>query len=96
MSDIDEYLLHRERMLRGDMARQRIIAGLSRAEVGERMGVSARTVERIEEGGTDPRLSTLRRYCLAVGIVIGWEVLVPKGDPRAVEEAPEMNGDPST
>ena len=86
--DWEKYLLHRDRMLRGDLTRTRIIAALSRAEVAERMGVPALTVEAIEEGDGDPCLSTLRRYCLAVGVVIGWEVLVPADDARSAKSAP--------
>jgi len=88
MPDWEKYLLHRDRMLRGDLTRMRIIAALSRAEVAERMGVSALAVEAMEEGVGDPYLSTLRRYCLAVGVVIGWEVLVPAADARAAKSAP--------
>lgn len=40
---------------------------LSQKELGDRMGISQSAVARIESRERDPRLSTLRRYALAVG-----------------------------
>ena len=41
--------------------------GLSQAELGDIMGRSQSVVSDIESMSSDPRLSTLRRYALAVG-----------------------------
>lgn len=41
--------------------------GLTQAEVGERMGVTQPAVAAFERVDADPRLSTVRRYALAVG-----------------------------
>jgi transcriptional regulator with XRE-family HTH domain len=43
---------------------------LSQDEVAKRMGISQSAVARIESGDRDPRLSTLRRYALAVGAIV--------------------------
>ncbi|MFG2077937.1 helix-turn-helix domain-containing protein [Nonomuraea maritima] len=41
--------------------------GLTQAEVAERMGRSQPAVSDFERVGGDPRMSTIRRYALAVG-----------------------------
>jgi len=67
-----DYLLAR-RLVRSDdkllddLIEIRRIKKLTQREVGEAMGVSQSAVARIESGERDPRLSTLRRYALAVG-----------------------------
>ncbi|MBK5969829.1 transcriptional regulator [Thiorhodovibrio winogradskyi] len=45
----------------------RIRAGLSQAEVAERMGTSQSTIARLESGRTLPSLRTLERYASATG-----------------------------
>lgn len=47
---------------------------LSQQDVADRLGVSQSAVARIESGERDPRLSTLRRYALAVGASVHHEV----------------------
>ncbi|MGA2451061.1 MAG: helix-turn-helix transcriptional regulator [Polyangiaceae bacterium] len=42
-------------------------AGLTQAEVAERMGTSQSTVARLESGGAKPSLSTLKRFAKATG-----------------------------
>jgi transcriptional regulator with XRE-family HTH domain len=42
-------------------------AGLTQAEVAERMGTSQSTVARLESGGAMPSLSTLKRFAKATG-----------------------------
>lgn len=61
------------RLVRGDdkllddLVGMRRSKGLTQSDIGELMGVSQSAVARIESGERDPRLSTLRRYALAVG-----------------------------
>lgn len=50
-----------------DLVATRRAAGLSQAEVAERMGTSQPAVARLEAGNVDVRLSTLERYAAAVG-----------------------------
>lgn len=42
-------------------------AGLTQAEVAQRMGTSQSTVARLESGGAKPSLSTLKRFAKATG-----------------------------
>lgn len=48
--------------------------GLTQQQVADRMGISQSAVARIESGERDPRLSTIRRYALAVGAVVDHSV----------------------
>lgn len=41
--------------------------GLTRAEVADRMGTTPHAVGELESASADPRLSTLRRYAIAIG-----------------------------
>lgn len=43
-------------------------------QVGDLMGVSQSAVAKIETGDRDPRLSTLRRYAAALGVLIRYDV----------------------
>lgn len=85
MSDLDDLLsldsndpkdALAEELVRGDFAWiDQLIAlrkrhGLSQAEVAARMGRSQSVVSDIETMSTDPRLSTLRRYALAIGVAV--------------------------
>lgn len=80
--EIDRQLL----LLRADLVRMRIISGLSHKEVAARIGIAhASTVRKFEEGQKDVRLSFLRRYCLAIGVVLRWDVLVAADDDRAAQ-----------
>ena len=84
MGEIDKFSLYSnepndalaEELVRGDFAWiDQLIAlrkrrGLSQAEVAARMGRSQSEVSDIETMSTDPRLSTLRRYALAIGVTV--------------------------
>ena len=63
---------------------------LSQAEVGEKMGVTQSAIARIEGGERDPRLSTLRRYALAVGALVSHQVR-PAAEQLVGEEAMRIN-----
>jgi DNA-binding XRE family transcriptional regulator len=58
----------RQHRLRSMLAQWRKQAGLTRAQVAQRMGVSAPTVSRMEANITRASLDTLTRYALACGI----------------------------
>lgn len=62
-----EMAQRRERLL-AELVAQRHAAGLSQAEVAQRMGTSQPAVARLEAGGVDARMSTLERYAAAVGL----------------------------
>jgi hypothetical protein len=56
----------RRRELAHRLAKQRKAYGLSQTLVAARMGTAASVVSKLEAGG-DVKLSTLQRYCAAVG-----------------------------
>jgi hypothetical protein len=56
----------RRRALARDLAARRASAGLSQTLVAARMGTAASVVSKLE-GGADVKLSTLQRYCDAIG-----------------------------
>lgn len=56
----------RRRALARELAARRTSAGLSQTLVAARMGTAASVVSKLE-GGADVKLSTLQRYCGAIG-----------------------------
>ncbi|MHB1640983.1 MAG: chaperonin GroEL, partial [Candidatus Dormibacteria bacterium] len=58
--------LLRERLLL-QLVSERVRGGLTQAEIATRMHVAASVISRFEAGGNDPQLSTLARYCNAIG-----------------------------
>jgi len=62
---VDDALLRRE-MARA-LAAKREAAALSQTVVAARMGTSASVVSKLESGA-DVKLSTLHRYCAAIGL----------------------------
>lgn len=71
-------------LLRWGLSNIRRTHGLTVEQVAERMGYDPDDVVReIESAGSDPRLSTLRRYALAVGARTGFEVLEVIPEPEA-------------
>lgn len=68
---------HRE--LKAKLVKVRRETGLSQADVAERMAVSQQTVSKFEHYGSDPKLSTLRRYANAVGALIEHQVEIDRG-----------------
>ena len=52
----------------------RELDGLTREDVAKRMGSSVSVIRQIENGKTNLRVSTLRRYALACGAEISFNV----------------------
>ena len=67
---VDDALLRRQLARR--LAAKRESAALSQTVVAARMGTSASVVSKLEAGG-DVRVSTLQRYCAAVGFRVALE-----------------------
>jgi len=63
-----DYLLRRELI---DMRKAR---GLSQEAVGRAMGITQATVAAFESLDNDPKLSTIRRYAIAVGALVAHSV----------------------
>jgi transcriptional regulator with XRE-family HTH domain len=59
--------LEEEFSLASQLIEARARAGLTQADVAERMGTSQSTVARLEGGGARPSLSTLKRFAQATG-----------------------------
>lgn len=59
--------LEDEFALASQLIEARSRAGLTQAEVAEKMGTSQSTVARLESGGAKPSLSTLKRFAKATG-----------------------------
>jgi len=57
----------RTRLLLRSLAERRKKLGLSQTLVAARMGTSQSALARLEAGESDPRISTVERYALAVG-----------------------------
>jgi len=53
------------------LARLRLAAGLSQAELARRIGTSQSHIARIESGDGDPQLSTMLRLSEAIGVPLG-------------------------
>ncbi|MGW3966841.1 helix-turn-helix domain-containing protein [Amycolatopsis sp. NPDC005003] len=65
--------------------------GLSQTQVAEAMGRSQSVVSDIETMSSDPRLSTLRRYALAIGVAVKHRVF-PSNLARSVIRAERPEG----
>jgi transcriptional regulator with XRE-family HTH domain len=57
----------RARRLLRSLAERRMKLGLSQTAVAAKMGTSQSALARLEGGESDPRISTVERYALAVG-----------------------------
>ena len=62
------------RRLMRALAAKCIEAGLTQRDIAERMGTSQPTVARLECGESDPRLSPLERFAVAIGQRIAWRI----------------------
>jgi transcriptional regulator with XRE-family HTH domain len=62
---VDDALLRRE--MARKLAKRREAASMSQTVVAARMGTSASVVSKLESGA-DVKLSTLYRYCAAIGM----------------------------
>lgn len=60
------------------LAALRLALDLTQADVAEQAGVSKRTVERLESGGTATQLSTFLRVCRVLGLQGQLDQLVPE------------------
>lgn len=66
----------------------------TQAQMAERMGVSQSAVAKFERGPRDPRLSTIRRYAVALGVLV--EHRVPGVDCGADGESRDRRDDELT
>jgi transcriptional regulator with XRE-family HTH domain len=59
------------------LAAARLGRNLTQAALAEQSGVSKRTVERLESGAVATQLSGFLRVCRVLGLVEGFETLIP-------------------
>lgn len=69
-----DYLVSNDERLVAQLVARREVVRLTQDQVAERMGIDKSGVSRIESGARDLRLSTLRRYAMAVEAVIEHDV----------------------
>lgn len=62
-----------------DLVRSRREAGLEQTDVAQIMGVTQQAVSKIERYDGDPKLSTIRRYANAIGVVVEHHVVPDDG-----------------
>lgn len=59
------------------LAEHRLSRRLTQEELAQRAGLSKRTVERMEKASADVRLSAFVAVCQALGLIEGFDALVP-------------------
>lgn len=69
-------LAREDRQFIDELVAARRERGLTQRQVADRMGVSQGAVSHFEAGDRDPRLSTIRRYALALGVPVHHRVAV--------------------
>ncbi|GAA1320524.1 helix-turn-helix domain-containing protein [Leucobacter albus] len=83
-----EFLAARDLQFRKQLVSWRIARGISQQELGERMGISQQAVNKFERYDSDPKLSSVRRYANALGLLIQYEII---DDNHQGAQAPEDN-----
>jgi transcriptional regulator with XRE-family HTH domain len=76
--------------MRTRLVELRRLSGLNQTEVGSRMGISQEAVAAFERYDNDPKLSTIRRYALAIGAQIGHSV--EKANDTMLEHSETITG----
>jgi transcriptional regulator with XRE-family HTH domain len=72
-------------MLGERLARRRIEAGFTQAELADRAGIGKRTLERVE-AGRGGELVTLIRVLRALNLAEGFDQLIPEWPPSPIEQ----------
>lgn len=72
--------------LGGRLADVRLARNLTQAALAEQAGVSKRTVERLESGAAATQLSGFVRVCRTLGLLEGFESLVPEATASPMEQ----------
>ncbi|MFA6298783.1 MAG: helix-turn-helix transcriptional regulator [Nocardioides sp.] len=56
--------------MKDELIQARINLGLTQTAVAELLGLSPQAIQKFERYDNDPKLSTLRRYANAVGVIV--------------------------
>jgi DNA-binding phage protein len=70
---------HGRRVLMRRLGELRREGGLSQTAVAARMGTSQAQLARLEMGESDPRVSTLDRFAIALGYRLEWSLVPSNG-----------------
>ncbi len=81
MNDIEireraKALAREDRELKVALVHARRGAGLTQADVAKLLGVSQQAINKFERYDSDPKLSTIRRYANAVGVLVEHRVVL--------------------
>lgn len=76
-----EEQVREDRDMLAGLVRLRKERDLTHAEVGSLLGVTGSAIQQFERVGGDPRLSTIRRYALALGALVRHDI-APDCEPR--------------
>ena len=72
------------------LARLRLAKNLTQAQLAEQAGLSLRTVQRLELGEAATQLSGFVRVCRALGIVAGFDTLVPEQTASPMQQLAQL------
>jgi len=81
LSNLDDIREHSKKLARQDrhmkesLVSVRQLNNLTQQEVADRMGVSLKKVVKLEKYDSDPKMSALRRYAVAVGAEVYHQVM---------------------
>lgn len=67
-------LAREDQHLLGTLVQIRKSRGISQDQIAESLGVSQATISAFERIGNDPHLSTVRRYCRALGVLVRHQI----------------------
>lgn len=73
------------------LASLRLGSNRTQADLASQAGVSKRTIERLESGAVATQLSGFLRICRALGLLEGFESLIPRAVPGPMEQL-ELQG----
>ncbi len=85
--EVQNRVAEKVEMLHRDIALSQLREALniSQTELAKALGVTTPSVARMEQPDNDPRLSTLKRYVVALGGVLSIDVTLPTGKRIAIQ-----------
>ena len=87
---------HARRLLRSLVDKRKALQ-LTQATLARRMETSPTAIARLEAGYVNPRLTTLQRYAVALGLQIEWRVVERRSPPASADtimvDTPDQDAD---
>lgn len=84
-------LAREDRQMRSQLISWRRAMGLTQKQIADMMGVSQQAINKFERYDADPKLSTIRRYANAIGVLIDHQVTPDRGQSRSLAKAPSWD-----